>query len=88
MDNFESLSMILIDKKFDGKEFAMSEFYFAEDLLVQGKKIDEEEEDEIQDKLKLQSSLHINLQNCGEKICVKYIDIYGNEFTEELKTNI
>lgn len=88
MENFESLSMILVDKNFDGKEFVMSDFYFAADLLGKGKKDDTEDGDEIQEKLKLRSDLHIQLDNCGEKICVKYIDIYGNEFTEDLKTNI
>jgi site-specific DNA-methyltransferase (adenine-specific)/adenine-specific DNA-methyltransferase len=86
MENFESLSMILIDDNFNGKEFAMSEFHFAADLLSNGKKKEADLDDHIQEELKLQRELNITLKNYGEKVCIKYIDIYGNEFTEELKT--
>lgn len=84
MENFESLSMILIDRNFNGKEFVMSDFYFAADLLKTEKKDDFEEI--IQETLKNQLELKIALADCGEKVCIKYIDIYGNEFTEERKT--
>jgi len=50
MENFESLAMVLIDKNYNGKEFVMDEFYFAEDLL--SKKGQEESEDEIRKELK------------------------------------
>ncbi len=85
MDNFESLSMIIVDKNFNGKEFTMSEYYFAADLLKKQKK--DEEDTNIQEELKQMQELKISITNCGSKICVKYIDIYGNEFTEELKTS-
>jgi len=99
MENFESLSMIIIDKHFNGKEFVMSEFYFAGDLLttkkVKGKaqiekahiedEAEQEQSNEIQEILKQQKELAIPLHECGERICIKYIDIYGNEFTEEFK---
>lgn len=86
MDNFESLSMILIDRNFNGKEFVMSDFHFAADLLMTDKKEEFNLEEIIQETLKKQFELKIVLDNCGEKVCIKYIDIYGNEFTEERKT--
>ncbi|TAE49486.1 MAG: site-specific DNA-methyltransferase [Cytophagales bacterium] len=92
MENFESLSMIIIDDNFNGKEFTMNAYYFAEDLLKtkSNKKNSEDDDDEnslIAEKLKHQNVLEIPISNYGEKICVKYIDIYGNEFTEEFKIN-
>lgn len=69
MENFESLSMILVDANFNGEEFSMSAYYFKEDLLKQ-------------------ADFTIPIPHHGERICVKYIDIYGNEFTEELKTHV
>ena len=84
MDNFESLSMVIIDTDFNGKEFSMAEYRFAEDL-IKSKKKDETEAGLLED-LKNQSNLVIPIKNYGERICVKYIDIYGNEFTEDIKT--
>ena len=89
MENFESLSMVLIDKDFSGNEFDMDAYYFAEDLLPKMKrKQDEEEKENIKEELK-----HINQislppfpkEECGERMMVIYVDIYGNEFKEELK---
>ncbi|MDP3104537.1 MAG: site-specific DNA-methyltransferase [Candidatus Methanoperedens sp.] len=89
MENFESLSMVLIDKDFSGNEFDMDAYYFAEDLLPKKKKKQDEEENEnIKEELK-----HINQislppfpkNDCGERMMVIYIDIYGNEFKEEFK---
>jgi site-specific DNA-methyltransferase (adenine-specific)/adenine-specific DNA-methyltransferase len=89
MENFESLSMVLIDKDFNGNEFDMDAYYFAEDLLPKKKKKQDEEENEnIKEELK-----HINQislppfpkNDCGERMMVIYIDIYGNEFKEEFK---
>lgn len=90
MENFESLAMVVIDANFNGREFAMSKYVFAEDLLKTKKKNAAEEaeetDEEIREELKRQNRLTIPLENYGERICVKYIDIYGNEFTEDLKT--
>lgn len=82
MENFESLAMVLVDKNYNGKEFVMDEFYFAEDLLP--KKRQEETEDEIKKELKQLEKILIPLkkQDCGDKIMVVYVDIYGNEFKE------
>lgn len=84
MENFESLSMVIIDTNFDGKEFSMDEYRFAEDLIKTKKK--DETDEELREDLKQQAQLVIPIKNYGERICVKYIDIYGNEFTEDIKT--
>ena len=34
----------------------------------------------------VQSTLQIPLQNTGDNICVIFIDIYGNEFKQVIKT--
>jgi adenine-specific DNA-methyltransferase len=96
MDNFESLSMVIIDSNFNGKEFSMTENHFAADLLNLKKRKnnlpdDDLEDDqgindeEIKEKLVHLKELNINLKGAGERVCVKYIDVYGNEFTEEFK---
>lgn len=84
VENFESLAMVLIDKDYNGKEFVMDEFYFAEDLLP--KKKEEETEEEIKQELKQLKKIPIplNKQDCGDKIMVVYVDVYGNEFKEIL----
>jgi site-specific DNA-methyltransferase (adenine-specific)/adenine-specific DNA-methyltransferase len=85
LENFESLAMVLIDKDYNGKEFVMDEFYFAEDLLPKKKK-DKETEEEIKQELKQLERIPITLskQECGDKIMVIYVDVYGNEFKEIL----
>jgi adenine-specific DNA-methyltransferase len=90
MENFESLSMVVIDANFNGKEFSMTENHFAADLLNLKKKKKQEEDEDfaddlIKEELKHQKELVIYPKDCGERICVKYIDVYGNEFTEEFK---
>lgn len=84
LENFESLAMVLIDKDYYGKGFVMDEFHFAEDLLP--KKNKEETEDEIKKELRHLKNITIPLvkEECGDKVMVVYIDIYGNEFKEVL----
>jgi site-specific DNA-methyltransferase (adenine-specific)/adenine-specific DNA-methyltransferase len=84
LKNFESLAMVLIDKDYNDGEFVMDDFHFAEDLLP--KKKGNESEDEIKEDLKHLEEIVIPLdsEDCGEKIVVIYIDIYGNEFKEVL----
>ena len=84
LENFESLAMVLIDKDYNGKEFVMDEFYFAEDLLP--KKKEDETEDEIKKELKhlKKISIPLNKEDCGDRIMAVYVDIYGNEFKEIL----
>lgn len=89
LKNFESLAMALIDNDYNDREFVMDEFYFAEDLLPKKKKAekeDEQNEDEIKEDLKRLDRLVIplNKEDCGDKIMVVYVDIYGNEFKEVL----
>lgn len=69
LENFESLSMVVIDNNYNEKEgFIMSECIFSEDIKS------------------LQNELQIPLQVTGDSICVIFIDIYGNEFTQIIKT--
>jgi site-specific DNA-methyltransferase (adenine-specific)/adenine-specific DNA-methyltransferase len=89
LENFESLAMALIDKDYNDREFVMDEFYFAEDLLPKKKKTekeDEQNENEIKEDLKRLDRLVITLnkEDCGDKVMVVYVDIYGNEFKEVL----
>jgi len=90
MVNFESLAMILIDKDFDGETFDMDMCYFAEDLLPKkNKKTDEEESVEnIKEGLKHLNQIifpPIPRKECGNRLMLIYVDIYGNEFKEEFK---
>lgn len=89
MENFESLSMVLIDKDFNGSEFDMDTYYFADDLLKKQKKKKTDEEDEdIKKALKQSNQIvlpPIPKSECGSKMMLIYVDIYGNEFKEEFK---
>jgi len=90
MANFESLAMILIDKDFDGETFDMDTYYFAEDLLPKKKKKTDEEEstEKIKEGLKHLNQIAlppILKKECGKKLMLVYVDIYGNEFKEEFK---
>lgn len=89
MQNFESLSMVLLDKDFNGTEFEMDAFYFAEDLLPKKrKKSDGDCEPNVKEELKHVSNIKlpvISFSECGNRIMLIYIDIYGNEFKEEFK---
>jgi adenine-specific DNA-methyltransferase len=86
MANFESLAMVLIEKNYNGEVFEMDEYYFAEDLLPKKKKKKEESEENIKEELKKQKiiSIELNKKDCGNRLMVIYIDIYGNEFKEVL----
>lgn len=94
MANFESLAMILIDKDFDGEIFDMDTFYFANDLLPKKKKKVEEDDDKPVENIK-EGLKHLNQillppipkKECGKKLMLVYVDIYGNEFKEEFKLN-
>lgn len=94
MENFESLAMILIDENFNGKDFVMSKFEFAEDL-IKIKKHKQETADskndlfaeQLREELKHQQDIRLKINPSTDKIFVVYVDIYGNEFKEELKIN-
>lgn len=92
LGNFETLSSVFIDNNFDGKQFIMTNSFFADDLLPKKKKkvsesIDEEDEN-VREELKeiKGEGLTITLKkgDVGKKIMVIYTDIYGNDFTEIL----
>ena len=89
MENFESLAMVLIDKNFDGETFDMDTYYFAEDLLPKKKrKADDEETENIKEELKHTNQIFlppIPKKECGKRMMLIYVDIYGNEFKEEFK---
>lgn len=68
LENFESLSMVVIDNNFNGTDFMMSDCIFSEDIE------------------RLENNLQIPLQNTGDEICIIFIDIYGNEFKQIIKT--
>ncbi|HTN47531.1 MAG TPA: site-specific DNA-methyltransferase [Flavipsychrobacter sp.] len=92
MENFESLAMVLIDKDFDGETFDMDTYYFAEDLLPKKKKKKSEDADDESENIKegLKHTNQIVLppipkNDCGKKLMIIYVDIYGNEFKEEFK---
>jgi site-specific DNA-methyltransferase (adenine-specific)/adenine-specific DNA-methyltransferase len=92
LENYESLAIVLIDKKFNGNEFDLDKYYFAEDLLPKKKKKKENDDDDDQEEINIQEELKqvakiiippFPLGECGKRICIIYIDIYGNEFKEE-----
>jgi DNA modification methylase len=69
LENFESLSMVVVDNNYIEKDgFIMSDCFFSEDIES------------------LQNTLQIPLQNTGDLVCVIFIDIYGNEFKQVIKT--
>lgn len=83
LKNFESLAMVLVDLKYNGDQFLMSEYFFAEDLV--GKKDDEEQDDEqIRKELEKRKEIVLDFERkkCGKQIVAIYVDIYGNEFRE------
>lgn len=90
MENFESLAMVLIDKNFDGEIFDMDAYYFAQDLLPKKKKKADEEEENVKEELMHTNQIiipPIPKKECGKRMMLIYVDIYGNEFKEEFKLN-
>jgi len=83
LKNFESLAMLLFDYKYDGNEFVMDDYKFADDIT----KKNEETEEEVRAELSKKKCIDIELpaKQCGKQIMVVYVDIYGNEFREVMK---
>lgn len=79
LEDFETLSMVLIDENYKG-EFLLNHVFFAEDLI-------KNKDSELRDELTKQNSLFIEFsnKNVGEDIMIIYIDIYGNEFKEKIQ---
>ena len=67
-ENFESLSMVLLDTDFNGNEFDMDECYFADDLLPKKKKkSDDDAKQDLKEELKqtnitLQENLSLQIK--------------------------
>lgn len=71
LNNFETLSAIFIDKKYDDINFKLDEVFYSDDLEITDNKI----------------SISLNKKELGEKIMIIYVDIYGNEFKESFVVN-
>jgi site-specific DNA-methyltransferase (adenine-specific)/adenine-specific DNA-methyltransferase len=87
LGNFESLAMVLVDLKYDGDSFLMGKYFFAQDLLSQVDDEEDKTEDEIRKELQKRKDITIEFdrKDCAKEIMVVYVDIYGNEFRENLK---
>ena len=72
--NFESLSMIIVDTAFNGDDFVMTECHFKDD------------DDIVMSDNKLTIPISNQIEN--DKICVVYVDIFGNEFREIINTGM
>jgi len=60
----------------------------AEDLLPKNKKKKDDESEGIKEELKLTNQISlppIPKKECGKKLMLIYVDIFGNEFKEEFK---
>ena len=90
MENFQWIANVLIDKNFDGEIFDMDAYYFAQDLLPKKKKKADEEEENVKEELMHTNQIiipPIPKKECGKRMMLIYVDIYGNEFKEEFKLN-
>lgn len=96
--NFETLSAIFIDKKYNGKSFEMDEAFFADDLLPKNQlnkknKTENDEDSEVEEniieelKQLSKTGIEISLKSSEIKnqIMVVFTDIYGNDFTQTFK---
>jgi adenine-specific DNA-methyltransferase len=83
-DNFETLSMLIWDANYNGKEFTMTDYRFANDFAHVP--VDQETDEAIQTKLKGQNQIVVPIPEHGESIFLVFIDIFGNEFKQEIKT--
>ncbi len=90
INNFESLSMVLIDNDYS-KDFIMKDYYFAKDLISQSKKKSKSYKDipdDVRKDLKNANIINVPIKNPGKKVLAIYIDIYGNEFKEEFSVGV
>ena len=63
-DPKEALSMVLIDRDYNGRYFNMTDHFFADDIKKEGYKV------------------RIPATKVGERVCIIYLDIFGNERVE------
>jgi adenine-specific DNA-methyltransferase len=90
INNFESLSMVLIDSDYDS-DFVMKDYFFAKDLISLSKKGSTAHanlSEDVRLELKNANIINIPIKNPGKKISAIYIDIYGNEFKEEFSLEV
>lgn len=80
--NFETLAMLVWDANYNGKEFTMTDYRFADDFVQVAT---EHTDEEVQEKLKTQSQIIVPIINSGNSIFMIYVDIFGNEFKQEIK---
>lgn len=88
LENFESLAMLLFDYQYDGSEFIMDKYFFADDLMTTDPDDEEAEmEEQLRSELSKRKSLDVVLPSAAKngQTMVIYIDIYGNEFREVIK---
>lgn len=87
LKNFESLAMILVDLKYNGEQFVMSKYFFAQDLLGKKSEEDDKTDEEIRKELQKRKEIVIEFDSkeCGKEMVAIYVDIYGNEFREVFK---
>jgi len=90
INNFESLSMVLIDSDYS-RDFIMKDYYFTKDLISKSKKsstLHKNISDDVRKELKNANIINIPIKNPGKKVLAIYIDIYGNEFKEEFSVGV
>lgn len=63
-DAKDALSMVMVDRDYNGRYFSMTDYFFADDIKKEGYKV------------------RIPVNELGHKICVIYLDIFGNERIE------
>jgi adenine-specific DNA-methyltransferase len=83
-ENFETLSMLLWDANYNGTEFTMSNYSFADDFVHMTA---EHYVGKIKEQLKCQAHIAVPITDYGSSIFLIYIDIFGNEFKEEIKVS-
>lgn len=85
LDNFETLSVVFLDKTYNGKSFEMDDAFFADDLLPKKPK----KEDELREYLKELSKTGVEISfkksEVKDQIMIVFTDIYGNDFTQTFK---
>lgn len=80
--NFETLAMLIWDSNYNGKEFTMTGYRFADDFVHVPS---EHSDEQVQEQLKAKTQIVVPIPQHGKSIFAVYVDIFGNEFKEELK---
>jgi len=77
----ENLTMILVDKNYDGKVFKLTDIFFAEDDIEED---EEGNEKEIKGFIKTKKII-IDKSGIGKEIAVIYLDDFGNELMKQFE---